>query len=63
MSSIALHRRSTKIALPSAADPATLHELETHEIADVVRVYVARLVDLEGDKRMRYVLIFKNQGE
>jgi len=41
----------------------SLHELETHEIADVVRAYVARLVDLEGDKRMRYVLIFKNHGE
>jgi len=41
----------------------SLHELEIHEIADVVRAYVARLVDLEGDKRMRYVLIFKNHGE
>jgi galactose-1-phosphate uridylyltransferase len=41
----------------------SLHELEIHDICDVIRAYVARLVDLEGDKRMRYVLIFKNHGE
>jgi UDPglucose--hexose-1-phosphate uridylyltransferase len=40
----------------------SLHELEIHEISDVIRAYVARIVDLEGDKRMRYVLIFKNHG-
>ena len=41
----------------------SLHELEIDEICDVIRAYVARMVDLEGDKRMRYVLIFKNHGE
>jgi len=41
----------------------SLHELELHEISDVVRAYRARIIDLEGDKRMRYVLIFKNHGE
>jgi UDPglucose--hexose-1-phosphate uridylyltransferase len=41
----------------------SLHDLQTHEICDVVRAYLARLQDLEGDKRMRYVLIFKNHGE
>lgn len=41
----------------------SLHELEIHEIGDVIRAYVARMVDLEGDKRIRYVLIFKNHGE
>jgi UDPglucose--hexose-1-phosphate uridylyltransferase len=41
----------------------SLHELEVHEISDVIRAYVARIIDLEGDKRMRYVLIFKNHGE
>jgi len=40
----------------------SLHELEIHEISDVIRAYVARIVDLEGDKRMRYVLTFKNHG-
>jgi UDPglucose--hexose-1-phosphate uridylyltransferase len=41
----------------------SLHELDPEEISDVIRAYVARIADLEGDKRMRYVLIFKNHGE
>ncbi len=41
----------------------TLHELEIGEICDVLRAYVARIVDLSRDERMRYVLIFKNHGE
>jgi UDPglucose--hexose-1-phosphate uridylyltransferase len=40
----------------------SLHEFEIHEICDVIRAYVARMVDLEGDKRMRYVLIFKTMA-
>jgi UDPglucose--hexose-1-phosphate uridylyltransferase len=40
-----------------------LHELEIPEICDVIRAYIARIVDLERDKRMHYVLIFKNHGE
>lgn len=41
----------------------SLHELEVPEISDVIQAYVARLLDLENDKRMRYVLIFKNHGQ
>jgi len=41
----------------------SLHELEVPEISEVIRAYAARIADLEGDKRMRYVLIFKNHGE
>jgi len=41
----------------------SLHELEPEEISDVIRAYVARIADLEGDERMRYGLIFKNHGE
>jgi len=41
----------------------SLHELEPSEVADVIRAWVARTVDLERDPRMRYVLIFKNHGE
>jgi UDPglucose--hexose-1-phosphate uridylyltransferase len=33
------------------------------EIANIVCAYIARIVDLERDARMRYVLIFKNHGE
>jgi len=41
----------------------SLHELEPGEILEVIRAYVARIADLEQDKRMRYVLVFKNHGE
>jgi UDPglucose--hexose-1-phosphate uridylyltransferase len=41
----------------------SLHELEVREVANVIRAWVARIKDLEGDRRMRYVLIFKNHGE
>jgi len=41
----------------------SLHELEIEEIANVIRAYRARILDLEGDQRVRYVLIFKNHGE
>jgi UDPglucose--hexose-1-phosphate uridylyltransferase len=29
----------------------SLHELEVDEVADVIRTWVARMIDLEGDKR------------
>ncbi len=41
----------------------SLHELEIEQISDVIKAFVARIIDLEGDKRVRYVLIFKNHGE
>jgi UDPglucose--hexose-1-phosphate uridylyltransferase len=41
----------------------SLHELKNEEISNVVRAYIARILDLEGDQRVRYVLIFKNHGE
>lgn len=40
-----------------------LHELEPSQIANVLRAWKARILDLERDLRMRYVLIFKNYGE
>lgn len=41
----------------------SLHELEIEEISNVIKAYVARIIDLEGDKRVHYVLVFKNHGE
>jgi UDPglucose--hexose-1-phosphate uridylyltransferase len=41
----------------------SLHELEANGVEDVVRAWAARIIDLERDKRLRYVLIFKNHGE
>ena len=41
----------------------SLHELEIGELSVAIKAHVARIIDLERDKRMRYVLIFKNHGE
>ena len=40
-----------------------LQDLEPSEIATVFRACAARIADLRRDKRIRYVLIFKNHGE
>lgn len=40
-----------------------LQDLDSPEICDVIRAFVSRICDLERDPRMRYVLVFKNQGE
>jgi len=37
-------------------------DFEPAEIADVLRAYRARLLDLRKDPRFRYILIFKNHG-
>jgi len=41
----------------------SLHELNSEEISNVINAFRARILDLEGDRRVRYVLIFKNHGE
>lgn len=41
----------------------SLHELEPNEVEHVIQTWVARIIDLERDERIRYVLIFKNHGE
>ena len=52
-----------EIVVETPGHDRSLHELEIREVCDVIAAYKARMVDLEGDKRMRYVLIFKNHGE
>jgi len=42
---------------------ATLASLPEEAVADVLRAYRERLVDLKKDPRFEYVLIFKNHGE
>jgi UDPglucose--hexose-1-phosphate uridylyltransferase len=37
-------------------------DLSQARIAEVAKTYRQRIVDLEDDKRLKYVLIFKNQG-
>jgi len=62
-SGAALDQPAQPNAVETPRHGPSLHELEPCEISDVIRAYVARIVDLKGDKRMRYVLGFKNQGE
>ena len=52
-----------EIIAETARHDRSLHELEVEEISNVIGAYIARIRDLEGDKRVRYVLIFKNHGE
>jgi len=40
-----------------------LVDLPEDHIAKVIRAYRQRIVDLSGDDRLKYVLIFKNQGQ
>ncbi len=51
-----------EIIAETARHDRNLHELEVGEISDVIKAYIARIVDLERDARVRYVLIFKNYG-
>lgn len=54
---------ANEIIVETPRHDRSLHELEVSELSNVIRAYKARIIDLEGDQRMRYVLIFKNQGE
>ncbi|UCB56640.1 MAG: galactose-1-phosphate uridylyltransferase [Candidatus Omnitrophota bacterium] len=40
----------------------TLADLMDHEVEKVIWAYRDRSVDLHGDKRFRYIMLFKNQG-
>ncbi len=39
-----------------------LAELPPGSMVDILRAYRQRITDLEGDRRLRYVMIFKNHG-
>lgn len=41
---------------------ANISDLDVDQIANVFNVYLRRMKDLEGDKRLKYVLICKNYG-
>ncbi|HEV2175601.1 MAG TPA: DUF4931 domain-containing protein [Terriglobia bacterium] len=40
-----------------------LSEQSDENVAQVLRAYVSRLIDLKKDRRFRYVTVFRNQGE
>jgi UDPglucose--hexose-1-phosphate uridylyltransferase len=71
----ALHRRpegfhdmmdgigADEIIVETPSHDRCLHQLEVHQIRDIIRTWASRIRDLEQDKRIRYVLIFKNHGD
>ncbi len=40
----------------------SLHDLDIPQLSKVICAYRSRMIDLRGDERIRYVLIFKNHG-
>ena len=54
---------ANEIIVETPRHDRSLHELEVSEIVNVIRAFVARINDLHKDKRLRYVLIYKNHGE
>jgi UDPglucose--hexose-1-phosphate uridylyltransferase len=52
-----------EIVVETPRHDLSFHELDIAGISAVLRAYQARIIDLEGDKRMRYVQIFKNHGQ
>ncbi|MBI4313843.1 MAG: DUF4921 family protein [Candidatus Omnitrophica bacterium] len=51
-----------EIILEAPGHAANLADLPESQVAKVVRTYMARIHDLEKDKRLRYALLFKNYG-
>ena len=51
-----------EVIIESPEHDAELSELEAPQIARVLSAFRDRMLDLEGDLRLRYVLVFKNQG-
>lgn len=41
---------------------ANMADLSEERIAQVLKCYIDRILDLENDKRLKYVLVFKNYG-
>ncbi len=41
----------------------SLSQLKDENVAQVLRAYVSRIVDLKQDRRFRYVSVFRNQGK
>ena len=58
MSGIGAH----EIIIETPEHGATLATMPPEKLQEIVQAYRDRLVDLAGDKRFRYVLVFKNFG-
>jgi UDPglucose--hexose-1-phosphate uridylyltransferase len=51
-----------EVIIETSDHERTLADLEVGEIADVLKAYRARLLDLRGDPRFRYLQIYKGHG-
>ena len=51
-----------EVIVESPSHDKSLAELPDHEVEKVIWAYRDRSVDLRGDKRFRYIMIFKNHG-
>ena len=52
-----------EVVIETTDHEAELSQLPDEQVARIVRSYIDRLSDLKKDKRFRYILVFKNQGE
>ncbi|MBM3254430.1 MAG: DUF4931 domain-containing protein, partial [Candidatus Omnitrophica bacterium] len=51
-----------EIIIETPRHVANIADLEEHQIANVLNVYINRIVDLQRDRRFKYTLLFKNYG-
>jgi len=51
-----------EVIIETAQHEVNMARLSENQFADVLRAYRERVLDLRQDKRLRHVLIFKNQG-
>jgi UDPglucose--hexose-1-phosphate uridylyltransferase len=52
-----------EVVIESPIHDATLAELDEKKIEDMLWAFRDRMVDLKRDRRLRYVVVFKNHGE
>ena len=52
-----------EVIIESSDHAAELSTLSVEDVAAVLGAYRARIVDLKGDPRFKYILVFKNHGE
>ena len=52
-----------EVLIETPSHMQTMPELEDRQIADLFWAFRERVVDLKRDRRLRYVLLFKNHGE
>ena len=52
-----------EVLIETPAHDKNMADLSQEEVCDVIKQYQARFIDLTGDRRFQYIVIFKNYGE